>query len=294
MSWHDGQFRGIDFETTGTDPTTDRAITCGLVDVHPGHRPYSIQWLIDPGTDIAPEATEIHGWTRDRIVDQVGGEGRALRVADGKRRQISADGALFEIAGLVAQAMGLGVPVVAANAAFDLTLLEAEARRYGFDTLAARPSGVVGVVDPMVLDKAFDQYRKTCYKSAGCNPDEGTHDCSGCRGGKHQCGGCGVHDRKLTSLYAHYCGRPLAGTAHSAADDALAAVRVAQRLGSLWPQVGRWKLPTLHEHQVTWRREQCASLRAFFDKVGKEHDGIPGEWPVLPTAYDVQALAVAS
>lgn len=294
MSWHDGPMRGLDFETTGVDPTTDRAITCGIVDTHPGSRPYPIQWLLDPGTDIAPEATAVHGWTRDRIVDQVGGEGMALRVAGGDRRTIPVDAALFEIVGLVAQAMGLGTPVVAANAAFDLSLLEAECTRYGIDPLASRPTGVAGVVDPMVIEKQYDPYRKICHRAPGCDREAKHHECGGCRGGKHQCGGCGAIDKTLVSLYLHYYGRPLAGAAHSAADDALAAVRIAQRLGGLWPQIGRWKLPTLHEHQVTWRREQCDSLRAFFDKNGTEHDGIPGDWPVHPAAYDVARLAVAS
>lgn len=295
MSWLEGPMRGIDFESTGVNPAEDRAISCGIVDIHPDRRPYKIQWLIDPGVDVATEATAVHGWTRDRIVDLVGGEGQALRVADGNRRQIAADAAVHEIAMLVAQAMGLGTPVVAFNAAYDLTMLEAECTRYGIDTLAARPAGVVGVVDPMVLDKAFDPYRKACYKAAGCDMEAGTHACGGCRKGKVECGGCGVTDRKLTSLYRHYHqGRELAGDAHSAADDALAGVRVAERVGAAWPQVARWKLGTLHEHQVTWRREQCVSLREFFDRIGKEHDGIPGDWPVLPAAYQVERLAAAS
>lgn len=294
MSWTEGALRGLDFEATGVDATSVRIITAGIVDVTTDRRPYAIQWVIDPGQEIPTEATAVHGWTRDRIVETVGGEGQALRVADGKRLACTTDAALFEIASLVAQAMGADVPVIIANAAYDVTLLEAELTRTGIDTLASRPSGIRGVLDPMVLEKQWDPYRKLCYKAPGCRPADKHHECSGCRGGKHQCGGCGAHDKTLTSLYRHYTGRELAGTAHSAADDALAAVRVTQRLAGLWPQIARWKPGTLHEHQVTWRREQCKSLREYFDKNGVEHDGIPGDWPVLPAAYDVERLAGVS
>jgi hypothetical protein len=132
-------------------------------------------------------------------------------------------------------AMHREIPLVVANAPFDLTLLEAELGRHGIDTLASRPSGVRGVVDPMVIDRAFDTYRKACYRAPGCDPETGHHECGGCRGsrGFHDCGkGCGVTDRRLESLCIHY-GVPLVG-AHDAAADALAAARLAVRLGGLW------------------------------------------------------------
>ena len=53
---------------------------------------------------------------------------------------------------------------------FDLSLLEAELERHGIDSLASRPSGIRGVVDPMVIEKAYDTYRKVCYRAAGCDP----------------------------------------------------------------------------------------------------------------------------
>lgn len=288
-SWYESKtVRSLDTETTGVDTSTARILQAAVVDIHPGSRPDITQWLLDPGCEVPEEAAEVHGFTRDRILSIVGGEGMALRVAGGQRTPMHVDGALGEIAGLAATAMHTEVPLVVANAPFDLSLLEAELTRNGIDTLASRPSGVRGVVDPMVIDRAFDQYRKACYKAPGCRPDEGHHECSGCRGGKFQCGGCGVHDRKLASLCLHY-GVPLVG-AHDAAADALAAARLSVRLGGLWPAIARWKLGTLHEHQVDWRRDQMDSLRAFFDRNDIEHDGCDGSWPLLPTP----AVAVAS
>lgn len=279
-SWYlSDTVRSLDFEATGVDPTEVRAVTAAIVDIHPDRRPETIHWTIDPGVEVPDEAVEVHGYTRDRILDLVGGPGMALRVGGGTTDHMSVDAALAEIAGLVAMAMHTEIPLVVANAPYDLTLLEAELDRNGIDSLASRPSGLRGVVDPMVIDRAFDTYRKACYKAPGCDPETGVHECTGCRGSRHHdCGGCGVHDRKLESLCKHY-GVPLIG-AHDAAADALAAARLAVRLGGLWRQIQRWKLGTLHEHQVTWRREQMDSLRSFFDKNGIEHDGCCTEFPV--------------
>jgi len=238
-SWYQSDtVRSLDTETTGVDPHTDRIVTAAIVDIHPGRRPDVIHWTIDPGQDIAEEATAVHGYTRDRVLDLVGGEGMALRIGDGKNEQMPAEAALGELAGLTAMAMHREIPLVVANAPFDLTLLEAELTRYGIDTLASRPSGVRGVVDPMVIDRAFDTYRKACYRAPGCDPEAGTHACGGCRGSRqHDCGGCGVTDRKLESLCRHY-GVSLVD-AHDAAADALAAARLAVRLGGLWRQIQR-------------------------------------------------------
>jgi DNA polymerase-3 subunit epsilon len=280
-SWYQSDtVRSLDTETTGVDPFTDRIVTAAIVDIHPGRRPETIHWTIDPGQEIAEEATAVHGYTRARVLDLVGGEGRALRVGGGTSDQMDVDGALFEIAMLTAQAMAREIPVVVANAPYDLTLLEAELGRHDIDTLASRPAGIRGVVDPMVLDRAYDTYRKSCYKAPGCDPETDRHECGGCRGSSrgYACGGCGVTDRKLTSLCTHY-GVSLVD-AHDAAADALAAARLAVRLGGLWPQIQRWKLGTLHEHQVTWRREQMDSLRGFFDRSGIEHDGCCPEFPL--------------
>lgn len=262
-AWHVGRMVGFDLESTGVDPLEARIVTAALVHTAPGQRPSTIQWLLDPGVDIPAEAAAVHGWTRDRILAEVGGPGRAVRVTSDNRMPMQVDGALGEIAGQLAVAMKAEAPVVIANAAYDCTLLESELPRHGIDTLSSRPTGVTGVVDPMVLEKAYDPYRRVK---------------GGCRGGKHRCGGCGVTDKTLTSLCTHYGVRLTA--AHSAGADALAAIRVAARLASLWPEIARWRLPTLHAHQVTWRAEQANSLRGYFDKNGIDHDGVDPSWPL--------------
>lgn len=288
VKWHEERLAALDTETTGTDPHTARIVTAAAVYFTPGARPDKVEWIIDPGTDIPDEAAQVHGWTRDRVLEEVGGEGNALRITSstGSRQKLTADGALFEIAAHVASAIGREVPLVVHNAAYDLTLLEAELARNGIDTLSSRPSGIRGVVDPMVIEKQYDPYRKMCYKAPGCRPADRHHECSGCRGGRWQCGGCGARDHTLTSLCDHY-GIVHAG-AHGAATDAVASTRLVLKLAGLWPEIARWRLETLHLHQVTWQRQQADGLRDFFKKVGNEAWAeVNGDWPL-------QQLAVAS
>lgn len=284
--WHEQPLMAFDTETSGTSPHDDRIVTAAVVFLEPGQRPRDIRWVIDPGVEIPAEAAAVHGWTNERLAALIGRPDYAMRSINGADwSPIPRDVAVFEITGQLAATIAREQALVVHNAAYDLTLLEAEARRHDVAPLSTRPLGVTGVVDPMVVEKQFDPYRKTCYKAAGCNPGEKVHECGGCRGGKYVCRGCGATDKTLTSLCAHY-GVVHSG-AHEASADALAAARLLYRLLGAWPQLGTWKLSTLHGYQVGWRKEQCDSLRAYFDKVGSPHDGIPSEWPIVPTPVAV-------
>lgn len=263
--WWEGTISGFDIESTGINVFTDRIVTASLVHRIRGARPKAIEWIIDPSIDVPQEAAEVHGWTRQNVLDVVGGEGLALRVSEGQSVRMHKDGALNELAAALATAMYVETPVVAANAAYDLTIIEAELARNGVDTVASRIGEIRGVVDPMVINRQWDPYRKTK---------------GGCRGSNqgYQCGGCGATDSTLGGLCRHY-GIVLAG-AHSSSADALAAVRLAVKLAGLWPEIARWHLPTLHKNEIVWRRDQMIGLRRYFDKAGVEHDGCCEEWPV--------------
>lgn len=276
--WHQDPHVAFDTETTGTDPADARIVTAAVVHFTPGQRPRPIRWVIDPQVDIPAEAAAVHGYTNDRLAELITKPGNALRTLNGTTKEIPADVALFEIAGQVATTIGREHGLIVHNAPYDLTLLEHEARRYDVPTLTARPWPLVGVVDPMVIERAFDPYRKVCGKAPGCDFETGHHECGGCRGGKVKCGGCGATNRQLESLCTHY-GVRHAG-AHDCADDAVATTRLLHKLLGAWPQLATYKLATLHQQQEKWRREQTDSLRAFFDKVGKEHDGMCGSWPL--------------
>jgi DNA polymerase-3 subunit epsilon len=142
--WAGFPMLGFDTETTGIDVHHDRIVTAALVECHPGQRPTITSYVVDPGTEISPEATAVHGYTRDR----------AAAEATHTPEQM-----LFEVTGRLALWMGHGYPIVGFNVSFDLTLLEAENQRHQVDTLAARGS-IQPVVDVYVLDKFADPYRK--------------------------------------------------------------------------------------------------------------------------------------
>lgn len=142
--WADFPMLGFDTETTGVSPDQDRIVTAALVEIHPGRRPVTTSYVVDPGIDIPPEATEVHGYTRERAIAE---------------QTHTPEQLLFEVTGRLALWMGHGYPIVGFNLAFDLTLLEAENHRHGVDTLAARGS-IQPVVDVYVLDKFADPYRK--------------------------------------------------------------------------------------------------------------------------------------
>jgi DNA polymerase-3 subunit epsilon len=135
-----------------------------------------------------------------------------------------------------------GIPVVAYNAPYDFSLLKHEALRHGIRPIA-EPSPVI---DPLVLDKAYDRYRK----------------------GK----------RTLEVVAAHYA-VALDG-AHDASADAIAAGRLAQVLAD------RFALPhsvhELHTQQIGWARSQAESLTEYFIRIGRldADDALDGSWPI--------------
>lgn len=235
MSWHLGRLAGFDLETTGVDVETDRIVTACVVQVGAKQPIQSANWMADPGVEIPEGAAKVHGITTERART----EGRP------------AGEVVEQLVAALAEVVVAGIPVVAMNAAFDLTMLDREARRHGVQPLVDIVGDGLRVVDPRVLDKQVDRRRK----------------------GR----------RTLTDLCQHY-GVRLDG-AHDSAADAVAACRVAWRLGSTVPQLGAMSLDDLHQAQVKWAEEQGRSLADYFRRTpGKESwaDGVRTEWPFIP------------
>lgn len=234
MSWHLGRMCGFDLETTGVNTETDRIVTACVVQVGGGRDTDTLTWLADPGIEIPDGAAAVHGITTERART----EGRP-----------AAD-VVAEVTDALTAAVADGVPIVAMNAAFDLTMLDREARRHGIKPLGDVVGDRLRVIDPRVLDKKIDRFRRG--------------------------------SRTLTALCEHY-GVRLDG-AHSADADAIAACRVAWRLGSTRPELAAMELEELHHAQVEWARQQAESLADYFRRVGKdrEADGVRGDWPLVP------------
>ncbi|MCK8681041.1 MULTISPECIES: 3'-5' exonuclease [Streptomyces] len=236
MSWHGETLVGFDLETTGTEPSEARIVTAALVEVRAGEVVGRREWLADPGVLIPAQASAIHGISTERAA----AEGRPAReVVD-------------ELAALLAGYWLRGVPVVAYNAAFDLSLLAAELHRHGLPGMAERLGGApIGpVVDPYTIDRAVDRYRR----------------------GK----------RNLEAVCAEY-GVAL-DAAHQAAADALAAVLVARAIAGRHPAVAALTPVELHERQVRWYAEWAADFQRFLRRKGSPDAVIDPVWPLREPA----------
>ncbi|MEU5608403.1 exonuclease domain-containing protein [Streptomyces sparsogenes] len=223
---------GWDTETTSTDPTQARIVTAALVG-RGGTAPDRVQtWLINPGVPIPPETTAIHG-----IDDaKAQAEGQAPKAA------------LDELAGTMARAIRYGTPLVAFNTAYDWSVLHYELMRHGLPTMADRLGGEpYTLVDPLVLDKQADRYRKG--------------------------------SRKLKAVAEHY-GVELTDW-HTAEADALAALRIAEALYERHPRLNDYAPQRLFLAQQAWREEQQVSLQAHFRKKDPNAYCAP-EWPLIP------------
>ena len=232
MSWLLGPLASFDVESTGVDVETARIVTAALTVVGGGQATQSTTWLADPGIEIPAEATAVHGISTEHAREF--GE-PAIEVVG-------------SIISLLANQVQAGTPIVAMNARYDLTVLDREARRQGLRPL----SDLIGdapllVIDPYVIDKQVDRYRKG--------------------------------SRKLTALCEHY-GVKLGDDAHDASADALAAVRVAYKLGSRFPQL-QVPLAELHQLQVGWAADQAASLQEYLQRKDPAAVVEPA-WPLVP------------
>ncbi|MBW8803710.1 MAG: 3'-5' exonuclease [Catenulisporales bacterium] len=226
--WHRRRLAGFDTETTGRDPKSVRIVSAALV----ASDGTSKTFLIDPGVEIPAEATAIHGITTEYAREH----GAPPRET------------LDAIADALAAELRAGTPLVVFNAPYDLTLLEAELARHQLAPLAAR-APVAPVIDPLVIDRQMDKFRK------------------GARTLEAQCRFYGVTITR----------------AHDAAADALAALNLAQVIGASYAAVGTLDAVRLHEAQARWKAEQEADRAAYRERRG-ETPYVEPEWPTRPLA----------
>ncbi|MEY9877852.1 DNA polymerase-3 subunit epsilon [Streptacidiphilus sp. MAP12-33] len=232
MSWLHDMLVGFDLETTGTEPAESRIVTAALVEVKEGEPVRCREWLADPGVAIPAEATAVHGITTRRAV----AEGRP------------AGDVVAEVAAALVAYWRAGIPVVVYNAPFDLSLLAAELRRHDLPSLERQLGGApVGpVVDPLVVDRALDRYRK---------------------GSRSLENACAVYGVRLDD-------------AHEAGADALAAVRVALALGARYPrEAGEVEPALLHERQVAWHAQWASGLEEWLRTKKDPAAVVDRSWP---------------
>lgn len=230
----DGPLVVFDTETTGVDPQTARIVTYAVGVLHPDGQHSIDHGVIDPGEEIPEEAAAVHGWTTERVRASA----EAVPPDEG-------------IPMILHELYSTRAPVVAFNARFDLTLLARECERLGLDT---GPLHRLQVIDPLVVDKRLEKFRKG--------------------------------SRRL-QVVAELYGVKLESW-HDAAADALAAGLLAQlmvkKLGAgalgISPTLAR-DPQALHDAQVVWADEQARSLQYYLLSQGRS-DVVERVWPIAP------------
>jgi DNA polymerase-3 subunit epsilon len=214
----------FDVETTGVNPMEDRIVSAffGSAPLGFGDFIYRREFLINPGIDIPEGASEVHGITT-KMVQESGSD---------------ASSAIEEISTIIQDVVE-----------WDPNTVLAECRRHGVD---APVMDGIQVLDPFVVDKAIDPYRK----------------------GK----------RTLTATAQHYGIEVDESRTHDASYDCYLTLRVAEVLLQL-PEVQRY-MPGLHAAQVRWKRAQAASFEKYL-RSSKNPNGpdpeatIDGGWPIM-------------
>lgn len=230
--WWQGRMCAFDTETTGTDPTQARLVTATVSLVGGGKETATQSWLCIPEAPIPAEATAVHGITTE--------------YAEAHGRPVYS--VASEIALALVMAICEGWPLVIFNAPYDLTLILNELERVGAGRHSALPQRLADsalIVDPLVIDRGLDKFRKG--------------------------------SRKLADMCAHY-GITLEN-AHDASADALAAARLVYRMGAKFgaPMAD---LVGLQHQQRTWYKAWCLNFADYLRREGKPTDDLhPDGWP---------------
>jgi DNA polymerase III subunit epsilon len=216
----------FDLETTGIDVETSRVVSAnvGVIGAD-GSVLESTDWLADPGVEIPVQASAVHGITTARAL----AEGRPAHEVVG------------EIVAALADLFARGIAVTIYNAPYDLSLLNREARRHGIAPLTTPAP----VVDPLVIDKAVDKFRrgKRTLEVAAVNYGVSLFD------------------------------------AHTAGADAVAGGRVAQAIAARYPLEIPGDAMALHTLQVKWAAEQAASFQDYMRRTKDPGFSTSGAWP---------------
>ncbi|MEZ7899018.1 MAG: exonuclease domain-containing protein [Flaviflexus sp.] len=226
--WTDGPLIGFDTETTGVSPRHSRLVTASTVVT--GQEPESHNWLANPGVEIPRAAQEVHGIS----TAQARAEGR------------DPEEVLTEIRDLLVDHMSAGHPVVAFNAAFDLTLMESELERHGLSTMSQLLGGEPKpVLDPLVLDRMLDPYRKG--------------------------------PRRLETLIGIY--RIDAGGFHDAHNDVVATLKLLRAMINQHAMLKASSLRKLHELQKQSHEKWAVNFNKWLKEQGRKSDVDPA-WPL--------------
>lgn len=211
----------FDLETTGPDPRTAHVVSAALVAID-GPVKRERGWLADPGVEIPEGATAVHGITTTHAREH----GRPHHEV------------ISEVVATIRQGWNDGRALVVFNACYDLTIL----RRWdpSFEVLGP-------VIDPFVVDRAVDPYRK------GKRTLEAL---------------CGLHGVRLDN-------------AHDAGADAVAAARLAWKMLGAQQALagGDWR--EVNAQQARWHQARQQDFAEYLERTGKDASGVNTQWPMV-------------
>lgn len=242
MSFASGPWLGVDFETSGVDPLTARIVTATVAYRSESDSGWTKEWLADAGGEIIPDgAIAVHGVTTERA--HADGQ-PVIDVAEEVRERLQ-------------EAWAMGIPVCGMNVVYDLSLLNAELLRADHRALSIDGP----VIDPLVLDRIADKYRK----------------------GKRTLGALCTHYAVAHTAAAPGEDRETAAGAHDATADVLATLRIVWRMAQKYPALAALSLDELHARQVEGHHEWATHFAEYLTEQGKPED-ISTDWPIRQPA----------
>lgn len=222
-------FVGFDIESTGVDPDNDRILTFSIVTSYAQDTP--MEWFINPGVTISDGATAVHGIDAEACQDWESPVDALNDILNTLKLLDTAVDFIF----------------TAYNCPFDLTMLRAEMKRHGViseeSTVLEDMVNRHGILDPLVLDKALDRFRRG--------------------------------SRKLIDTAEHF-GFDLKN-AHNATADVLAALHLADVFYNKFRD--DTTVEQIMQMQVEAKKEQALSLSDYFKRQGREDWEVSGAWP---------------
>lgn len=235
--YFNGPLLGFDIESTGVDQFEDRVVTFSMVfSASREAEPLVLEWLIDPGVEIAEGASAVHGIT----------------TAHAQEFGKPAKDALPYIAWRMEKIVEQEIPFVIYNAPFDTTMIYNEFERYNIPVKFAREEMFARVIDPLVIDKACDKYRKG--------------------------------SRKLTDTAKLY-GYDLTN-AHNSTADVEATLHITRQLGKFFkPEM---TIEQLQEFQKDAKMEQSTSFQRYLRKKTDEEGNLVDPNAVISTEWPFQ------
>lgn len=213
------EYVALDLETTGIDVFNDRVVTAfvGLWDTDEGRFTQHLEFLVNPGIEIPQGAIDVHG-----VTNEMAAAGMNPVEFLELFHYVLHDWAEY--------------PIVVMNANYDLSLLNAELERYGhapFDWTKRK------IIDPLVIDRGNDRYRKG--------------------------------SRKLVNLAEHYGVEVDESKAHDAAYDCYLAVNVAVE------QIKRYG-ESNNEQQAEWFEAWRSNFESYLRRTNPDAT-VEAGWP---------------